>query len=188
MSRPVGGPSLHVTTATNSGKANYETMTSTGYQPVVFTEINPTSTTTTIVGIYTHLYGEFTIQFTFGPFTVVSHLGQETQTVTTTAPQTAAPTTTTSPPTVTAVVTVTQQSSSSTSFSSLNCEYLLAVSLWAVSWLSLVLVSYMPTSCIYTLTILECSFNLNVNIRPCNCVFNTLRKTKWVRKCNARYG
>ncbi|OCK84425.1 hypothetical protein K432DRAFT_401123 [Lepidopterella palustris CBS 459.81] len=56
----------------------YETMTSTGYQTIVFTEINPTSTTTMItVGYWNAGFLDAPIPgappFTMGPFTVMSH-------------------------------------------------------------------------------------------------------------------
>jgi len=59
-------------------KAWYETMTSTGYQTIVFTEINPTSTTTAITVTYWNAgFLDAPIPgaspFTMGPFTVISN-------------------------------------------------------------------------------------------------------------------
>src|SRR5216117_3973248 len=53
--------------------AFYKTMTSTGYKTYVFTEINPTSTTTVIMPTIQGTYCQLG-HLTFGPFTVVTEL------------------------------------------------------------------------------------------------------------------
>ena len=52
--------------------ANYITMTTTEYKDMVFTEINPTSTTTTTILIYNRLCDP-NFYYTLGPYTVLPH-------------------------------------------------------------------------------------------------------------------
>ena len=77
-------------------EAWYETMTSTGYKDVVFTEINPTSTTTTISGILCFARGALTAGITMGPFTVISHEAEVSSAAPTTNPSRPAASTATS--------------------------------------------------------------------------------------------
>jgi hypothetical protein len=102
-------------------------MTTTGYINMVFTEINPTSTTTAITLVYNRLW-DGASYYTIGPYTVLQH-----ETPVTTPTPTAAPTTTQlSNPTVT--VTVTSRISSSTHIKP-SCEFLVGAFLLAVCWL-----------------------------------------------------
>ena len=106
-------------------------MTSTGYKEMVFTEINPTSTTTTIVVNYNRGYvGAYV--FTIGPFALIQHdVGAPTPTnpnpTLGTAPENSA---TPAPP---ATVTVVEKSSV-TSINPPICESLVATFL-LIFWL-----------------------------------------------------
>lgn len=101
-------------------------MTQTGYQDIVFTEINPTSTTTAITMIYNP--GYYQTIFTLGPVTIVSNV----------IPQTTPTVTNLQPTTVTVVPTVTVNSTPTTVTSSSaliqpSCELIItALSLMAI--------------------------------------------------------
>ena len=88
---------------------------------MVFTEINPTSTTTAITLVYNRLW-DGASYYTIGPYTVLQH---ET-------PVTTPTTTQLSNPTVT--VTVTSRISSSTHIKP-SCEFLVGAFFLAVCWL-----------------------------------------------------
>jgi hypothetical protein len=113
-------------------KANAHTMTTTGYKNLVFTEINPTSTTTTILVVYNRLWiGAIT--YTLGPYTVIPH-----ETPVTTPTPTPPPTTKQPDPTVacTPATTVTVSSPNSATTVPPNCEFLVTAFLAVVYWLS----------------------------------------------------
>lgn len=104
-------------------------MTQAGSQEIVFTEINPTSTTTAITMIYDPGYGQSV--FILGPVTIISNVKtQTTPTVTNLQP-----TTVTVVPTVTVNSTPTTVTSSSTLIQP-SCELIItALSLMAIlSW------------------------------------------------------
>ena len=103
-------------------------MTQAGSQEIVFTEINPTSTTTAITMIYDPGYGQAV--FTLGPVTIISNvIPQTTPTVTN-------PTTVTVVPTVTVDSTPTTVTTSSSTLIQPSCELIItALSLMAIlSW------------------------------------------------------
>src|SRR5271168_2724265 len=97
-------------------------MTQTGYQDILFTEINPTSTTTAITMFYNP--GYYQIVFTLGPVTIAPNvITQTTPTVTQLQP-----TTVTVVPTVTvesSPTTVTKLTTSSSTLIQPSCELII---------------------------------------------------------------
>src|SRR4051812_44117018 len=121
-------------------------MTSTGYKAMVFTEINPTSTTSTIFVVYTGPYN-YKTKWTAGPFVLIPHdAGAPLPTTPTYASGTVGglPPNPTASSTVTVTVTT---SSSTTSFSALNCKCLVAAFL-VIIWLSSFMVCA-DTECVF---------------------------------------
>src|SRR3954451_6375698 len=102
-------------------------MTQTGYQDIVFTEINPTSTTTAITMLYNP--GYYQTLFTLGPVTIVSNeTPQTTPTVTNLSP-----TTVTVVPTITVNSTPTTITKGSSTLIQPSCELIItALSLMAI--------------------------------------------------------
>ena len=106
-------------------------MTATGYQDIVFTEINPTSTTTPIIMFFCHnppLYADECDTYTLGPVTIISN-SVSLSPVTTPV---AAPTTPAATVTVYSSVTVTQGSGTSIRP---PCEYIIATLSSIAFWL-----------------------------------------------------
>jgi hypothetical protein len=121
-------------------------MTQTGYQDILFTEINPTSTTTMITMFYNPGYGQTV--FTLGPVTILTNpLTQTTPTVTQPATVTVVPTVT-----VDSVPTTTTKSSaiSSSTLVQPSCELIIAIPFLIAFWLLVLSVSLAllsPLSC-----------------------------------------
>ena len=93
-------------------------MSLTGYQDVVFTEINPTSTTTVITMFYDPGYYQTT--FALGPVTIAPNV------ITPTTPTVTEPTTVTVTPTVTVDSTPTTVTRSLTTRTQPSCELIIA--------------------------------------------------------------
>jgi hypothetical protein len=116
-------------------------MTQTGYQDIIFTEINPTSTTTAITMIYTTLGyfdDDYSTSFILGPVTIL------TNQLTKTTPTVTQPATVTVVPTVTvdsAPTTITKSSASSSTLVQPSCEFIIAIPSLIAIWLSVLSVS-----------------------------------------------